>query len=610
MPRTRSQTERLNAILVIPPKHDVSLFQRRGNCIEGLPTQIFQVIKPFLSDKAYRDLMNTNLFTFQPIKFETAEYTFKLNEENPEKEVFIRHILRSVKDKSKQISLVMTRVKHDFVLKYADLLDGIQHLYIKGHSSQNAFRKNFPFEIFSRINSLHLSNILGISALSTAFAHTTQLELFSCDFETIGSFSSMPKLNSLRVSYCHKLVAIPPLDRITKITVLCNNNLTQMEFPSKSNCKTFIFSGKDKSIGILSLQSFTNLSLSSQSLHFLCLECRFPKEFTNFDFCQKISIVKLHNYSADRTSLPSFPVFLGKRIYLFYFSLFSWNCQLLPNVKDMELNDCINIISLPEMPRIQELELHNIAFETMPSFPSLIKLKLKSCSNVPRISFCPKLIEAHFDFCLFNLKDLTNCSHITSLTVSTCFDITDVKSFGKISDLSLSSCVNVQSLDGIQGREDNFSEDRRTIRLSSLDKLSSFKFCQYIYQLELHGINHITSCAGISYIHHLKFYSCRELVSSAGMSNITGSITFESCTNLRMIENLQNIPKVYLKKCWSLWDFDGLGYHESLHVTEISTFRRMYSEFVHENLHKELFASIKHLYLEYKELSPEVFCCW
>jgi hypothetical protein len=78
MPRTaRRPVAKLNAknILPIPPKYDTSLFQKRGDCIEGMPIPIFQIIQEFLNEQDYRNLMNSNLSTFQPVKYETVHYT-------------------------------------------------------------------------------------------------------------------------------------------------------------------------------------------------------------------------------------------------------------------------------------------------------------------------------------------------------------------------------------------------------------------------------------------------------------------------------------------------------------------------------------------------------
>lgn len=61
--------------ILIPAKNDLTPFQKSGSSIEGLPTSIFRIIQTFLSETDYRGLMNCNLATFQPIKFETVRYS-------------------------------------------------------------------------------------------------------------------------------------------------------------------------------------------------------------------------------------------------------------------------------------------------------------------------------------------------------------------------------------------------------------------------------------------------------------------------------------------------------------------------------------------------------
>jgi hypothetical protein len=57
---------RQRKIIHIPKRNDISLFQKQ-NCVEGLPIPIFQMIQEYCKQKDYRNLVNTNLSTFQPI---------------------------------------------------------------------------------------------------------------------------------------------------------------------------------------------------------------------------------------------------------------------------------------------------------------------------------------------------------------------------------------------------------------------------------------------------------------------------------------------------------------------------------------------------------------
>jgi spore coat polysaccharide biosynthesis protein SpsF (cytidylyltransferase family) len=76
--------------------------------IEGLPTVIFQLIQLYLSGKEYRQLVSSRKETFSSIRYETVNYSLRINA-FAEEEV-LKRIINSVKDKSKQISV---RVRGD-----------------------------------------------------------------------------------------------------------------------------------------------------------------------------------------------------------------------------------------------------------------------------------------------------------------------------------------------------------------------------------------------------------------------------------------------------------------------------------------------------------------
>jgi hypothetical protein len=154
MPSTRGQLAKLKAkqVIAIPPKYDTSLFQKKGDCIEGMPIPIFQIIQKFFNEQDYLDLMNSNLSTFQPIKYETVHYSLVGTERwidfdfcaDEHKEATVVQIINSVKDKSKQISMRIKGVTQSTLLKYAHLFEGIGKLTVE----QVDLEHDFPFSRF------------------------------------------------------------------------------------------------------------------------------------------------------------------------------------------------------------------------------------------------------------------------------------------------------------------------------------------------------------------------------------------------------------------------------------------------------------------------------
>jgi hypothetical protein len=161
----------------IPPKYDTSIFQKKGDCIEGMPIPIFQIIQQYLDEQDYRDLVNSNLSTFQPIKYETVHYSllgpdrwFEIDfcaDEN--KEASVRQIINSVKDKSKQIPFRVKSVTQPVFLQYAHLFEGIGKLTLE----LVTFKKDFPCAVFDKVRHLVLSDLEGggFRQMNFDFAH-------------------------------------------------------------------------------------------------------------------------------------------------------------------------------------------------------------------------------------------------------------------------------------------------------------------------------------------------------------------------------------------------------------------------------------------------------
>jgi hypothetical protein len=151
---------------------------------------IFQFIQDYSQEKDYRNLMNTNLSTFQPVKSETVKYSLTgpkaWNRMSPYKvdykEAIVLQMIKNVKDKSKQISMSFSEVKQPTVLKYSHLFEGIYKLHLSGAKQQHCpFENMFPFEVFDNIHHLILENVHGISTLKFAPRNTVKLQLSYCD---------------------------------------------------------------------------------------------------------------------------------------------------------------------------------------------------------------------------------------------------------------------------------------------------------------------------------------------------------------------------------------------------------------------------------------------
>jgi hypothetical protein len=168
-------------LIEIPHKNNISFIQKQ-HCIEAIPSAVFQIILEYSKELDYRNLMNSNLATFQSIKSETVKYSLigptnwfdNFPSRISYKEASLLKIIKNVKDKSKQISMSFVAVKQPILLKYNALFQEIHRFEL--HCS-SPLQGSFPLKMFNHIYHLILDNVHGISVLKSGFQNVVKLEL-------------------------------------------------------------------------------------------------------------------------------------------------------------------------------------------------------------------------------------------------------------------------------------------------------------------------------------------------------------------------------------------------------------------------------------------------
>jgi hypothetical protein len=159
------------SVLHVPLIPLADVLQKSGGFLDALPTAILYIIQEFLSSNDYRNLMNVNLSGYQSIKSETMRYAFLGVEKWKKlgiKEQDIVRILKSVKNKSLQISMRFDKDKQNTVVRCAHLFDGIHKLMIEEQYHffheflKPSFKNGFPFGLFNNICHLKLAHIKGM----------------------------------------------------------------------------------------------------------------------------------------------------------------------------------------------------------------------------------------------------------------------------------------------------------------------------------------------------------------------------------------------------------------------------------------------------------------
>jgi hypothetical protein len=224
------------------------------------------------------------------------------------------------------------------------------------------------------------------------------------------------------------------------------------------------------------------------------------------------------------------------------------------------------------MPLLETLSLYLCQdLQMIPPFRSLKRLSLFLWYNINYVSYCPDLKQGDLDGCE-SLTDVRNFSHLVSLDIQGCYSIINIEPLGKVTNLNVGGSTNkVFTLSGVEGNELDYRSIRRKVGVCLLSRCIDFSFCRNIYELELFSLDMMTSCAEIMNIHFLTVKHCDNLTTSQGLRNITGSITFEFCDSLSLLD-VQKIPEVAILSCKDITDFSGLGNNDKLTIRGQSNF--------------------------------------
>jgi hypothetical protein len=428
--------------------------------IEALPTVIFQLIQSYCPREEYRKLMNTNQATFKTVKFETVYFNFKIRErlDQQEEDTFCR-LMNRVMDKSKQISMVFTKMQRDPMILSANVWDGIEKLTLRP-PPYTWYDVNFSFQAFQHIIDLNLENIHGISNANLNLEKTRKLKLFKCGFEEITAWNSQSSLTDVTIDHCESLHTLPAFENISSIVIYAHGDYL-LEF-QVGRQKKLVFHWS--SISLQTLQNMSNPPMFAGCLQELSLRIHFPLEFNDFSFCRNIPLLSLeHCTILDElyADLPKFPVYYGKNISLKLFCVDFWFGKVIPNVETCNLISCLHEVELPEMPNLHSFHINQcdipvqLQIEEIRNFPLLRTLLI----NAVCISDLPLLV--NFSFCknifsleLSELPGLVNChgiENVHELRIVRCDKLITTEGLVNITrKLSIAYC-SILYLSGVKG---------------------------------------------------------------------------------------------------------------------------------------------------------------
>jgi hypothetical protein len=185
--------------------------------------------------------MNGNQSTFQPIKFETDEFTFRIkNYRDPGRDAVICRVVPKVKNKSTQIKFsILGEYKKEIIQKYAPFMKGSKSLTVTGNNYSRA-ENYFPYSLLCNTYHVQLVDISTTYYFPALGKNIICLSVLSCIFHGI---SELPKgLQKLHIEKCLPVELLPSIASIPNVILRSKRDLSCAEFPRNSLLETFEFS--------------------------------------------------------------------------------------------------------------------------------------------------------------------------------------------------------------------------------------------------------------------------------------------------------------------------------------------------------------------------------
>lgn len=522
---------------------------------ENLPFELYSFIQCYLTQLDYLQLMNSSEGLFQQIKFETIIYTFSLRESRnrnvtPDNTSGLMKLIEKVKDKSKQIYIIMHHISSRNVFNYKHLFEGIFCVSI------NRIRRNISDElldctVFNNVKRViihdDLTNVkyipntrdVQLHTISCGFENIIRLELYDiADLRSITNINQSKALQYLSIIRCSRLSTLNVLLDNVKIIHLECQSLSHLVGLSKSIEKLTLITSMMLSNGTLQA-----LNLVVPTLKYLNLQCGFTAHQTLNDFCS--------------------PTFDGRTLILRRYNVLP-TINNFPNLIKLDLNDCNHLIYFPIISSLRELKIyHCLELISIPTLPNLTKLEINNCRRLQALpSSQPSLKSVEINGIPL-LKEISfSSAYIDSLSLYRCHAITDLSSLRNIPNLFIGHCDGVRSVQGLGGS--SVEECRKSVELSSLKYLRNLSGLHHIDSLKLCDLS-LLNFRGIDNIKYLEISRCN-ISNTEHLSRILCSITLQACPVLRRLDNLAGIPKVNLLGCPAISSFSGLKDHEEVRI--------------------------------------------
>ena len=228
----------------------------------------------------------------------------------------------------------------------------------------------------------------------------------------------------------------------------------------------------------------------------------------------------------------------------------------LTNNTYLAIGGCPKIADYSAIAGVKYLALYdpNIPNE-LPDFKNVRKLSLSSFERFEKrlLSIPSSVSEVKLHYCRL-VPDPHFLSHLQSVEISNCYDITQVRSLGNVASLKLVSCFRLHSLEGLGSNREVVVEECIEIEdfspLNSIPSVSILNCPGFVNGNDVRDCQHLTienskidDVSMFCHLRSLKLMLCDEVSSLIGLSHVP-VLLFDSCRNIRDVSPLTNNQKL------------------------------------------------------------------
>jgi hypothetical protein len=236
-----------------------------------------------------------------------------------------------------------------------------------------------------------------------------------------------------------------------------------------------------------------------------------------------------HPVSYDRY-IPEFPLFYGKNLSLYGFSLLLW-VESLETLQELSLSCCKNCKQLPKLSNLRKFQLtmmSDIEDISSESLPNCVNLTVTGCRRFRRINRLPRLRIVEIKNCpkfaefldywtdrtdmksrlmpenqrkKMNFEAIENCNQIPLRTIrlGSLDNFHNMASLRNFAVVTLDSCRNIKSFDGFDQSDLPRSSRKVIIRDFYFEKCDVSGLGN-IGTLELHNVHNLKNNSGIHHV--------------------------------------------------------------------------------------------------------------